>query len=715
MASLKTISLAVAGLSVSAASHAQTFSGYSPDQVGMAMMRLSASPLDHNKKTPLKSGSIWAKLRKDFRMGEVNPELVRNHESRFSSSSAYFARTVERSKPYMSYIAGEVEKRNMPAEIALLPFIESAYVNKAKSHVGASGLWQFMPSTGRHYGLEQTSLYDGRHDVEAATDAALNYLQYLHGLFGDWSLALAAYNWGEGNVSRAVNRARAQGLEPVYENLRMPNETRNYVPKLMAVRNIVRDPQYYGINLAEIDSKPYFKAVTLDQPIDISAAARLADISESEFLALNPAFKAPVFVPNQKRKMLLPVTAVATFEKNYKKADKATLLSWDVYKTQDATSLASIAAETGTSLSELKRLNGLKGSSVQGGYSLLVAKNGGGNSSYIDFASIDKDLDPGNNKMQTVEPMSKPVDVRILADAKPVMPKPVVVQTVATRATESAPAAIPAPAQQAFVATRAKQTETTPVYVTTTQKPVVQAQPTAVAINQPLSLPTEAEAKPSIPQNLTSNAQAEAAKPITEAAVTQPQEILTAQTNKALESAPATQDAVSVAAAEAGQSKDELQLLAEQSSAAESIRSALVRYEEDEARAAKARLALAKQQERTQARLARAQQQMLAAGTHRVTDGDTMYNISQRYNISVADLATINNIRGNNIQKGQVLKVVLDGNGSQNFHSVSYTVRKGDTLNTIANRFNVDINDIRRWNRNTRTVTPGQRINLIGI
>ena len=290
-------------------------------------MRLNSSLLDQAKAQTFGTGSLWASLRKDFRMNEVNSELVRRHESKFAANSAYFDRTITRSKPYMYHIANEVRKRNMPAEIALLPFIESAFVTKAKSHVGASGLWQFMPATGRHYGLEKTPLYDGRHDVYAATDAALNYLQYLHGLFGDWSLALAAYNWGEGNVGRAVNRARAQGLEPIYENLRMPDETRNYVPKLLAVRNIVANPQTFGMNITEINNQPYFKSLSIDKPIDNSTIARFANISESELLTLNPGFNAPVFIPKNNRRLLLPVDSVASFEKNYRNANPDTLLS----------------------------------------------------------------------------------------------------------------------------------------------------------------------------------------------------------------------------------------------------------------------------------------------------------------------------------------------------------------------------------------------------
>ena len=409
MSSIKTLAVAITGLSVFSAAHGQSYQNnhYSKSQIGMALMRANTVSLDHGR---IKHGhnSVWAYLRSDFRMAEVNPELVRRHESKYASSAAYFNRTIERSRPYMYHISREVAKRNMPAEIALLPFIESAFVTKAKSGVGASGLWQFMPATGRHYGLEQTPLYDGRHDVYAATDAALNYLEYLHGLFGDWSLALAAYNWGEGNVGRAVNRARAQGLEPVYENLKMPAETRNYVPKLLAVRNIVNNPEYFGISFSDLDNKPFFKAVDIDQPIDLNAAVRLAGISRSEFDALNPAFKSPVYMPKLGRKLLLPVAAAANFERNYKKADRATLLSWDVYTPYANTTLSAIAAETGMNTAELKRLNGLSKDSIAAGRSILVAKNsfgGKGGDALTNFIALDKDLNPSDNKLQSVPEM----------------------------------------------------------------------------------------------------------------------------------------------------------------------------------------------------------------------------------------------------------------------------------------------------------------------
>lgn len=683
MASLKTLTLAVAGLTASATVYSQT---YSPSQIGMAMMRLNAASLDQGK-SAVASGSIWAKIRKDFRMNEVNPELVRSHEAKFAANSAYFNRTVSRSKPYMYHIMQEVEKRNMPAEIALLPFIESAYVVKARSHVGASGLWQFMPATGRHYGLEQTPMYDGRHDVAASTDAALNYLQYLHGLFGDWSLALAAYNWGEGNVSRAVNRARAQGLDPVYENLRMPAETRNYVPKLMAVRNIVNNPQSFGMSLDEIDNKPYFKAVNLDQPIDISAAVSLAGISEDEFRALNPAFKQSVFIPNSSRKMLLPVASINTFEQNYRRADPTTLLTWN--RSGAVTSLAA------------------------------------GNAS-SDLVSLDRDPNPQNNRLQKVEPMPVLAANNTGSGAYTSTPQIVPPQTRAVTV-----AAAPQASDFVRVATAAPAAVAAPAVENQTT--------TAVAINQPLPLPTEpyqqpAEQAVSVAQAspaAAARAEARAATPAPEAAVN----VAAVQQQSAATPAPVAvaQAAAPTAAPEAVQQPmvnaeqlaanetDELQNLVDNSNlrsgAATAVRDALARADMEEARAARAAAARAKQQQRTEERLARAntQQNLASASTHRVGDGDTLYNISQRYGVSVADLVAQNHIQGNNIRKGQVLNVASKSRATAGAQQVSYTVRKGDTLSNIASRFNLNVNDIRRWNGNSAVITPGQRINLIGL
>lgn len=685
MAKLKTIAFAVTG--ISAFSMASLGQAATPNQTGMAMMRLNASLLETGNTTQFAGGSLWNALRKDFRMAEVNPELVRRHENSFVRNSAYFDRTINRSKPYMYHIATEVKKRNMPSEIALLPFIESAFVTKARSHVGASGLWQFMPATGRHYGLERTALYDGRHDVYAATDAALTYLQYLHGLFGDWSLALAAYNWGEGNVGRAVNRARAQGLEPTYENLRMPNETRNYVPKLLAVRNLVSNPEGFGLNLSDIDNKPHFKAVNIDQPIDNAAIARLAGISESEFLALNPGFNVPVFVPKANRKLLLPVKAAGNFEKNLRKANPDTLLSWDVYTAYDNTSLSSIAAETGMSVAEIKRLNSMSGNSISSGRSILVAKNSlnnGANKAYTNFAGLDTDNTPDTytSDMPAIQTIAVAPTSPAIQSVAAVSQQPV--QTDFTRK-ETAPVTLAAaPSVQINNNAATNTASAMPERVSAPQTPTNASNiAAAVALNEPLPLPTQ--------------------QPLNE---------------------PAT-DTLAAAAPEAftlSEQEDPLLALAQASSmrvnAADAVRNAVAEVEAREAaeraRAAQLAEARAKQQQRTEARLARANSQPQNTGTHQVAAGDTLYSISQRYNLSVADLVTANNIKGNNIRVGQTLKVAATAQRNAAVRNVSYTVRKGDTLNTIASRFNVDVNDIRRWNRNTRTITPGQRLTLIG-
>ena len=683
MTHIKTLVAAITGLSFfSAPAFGQT---YTKNQIGMAMMRTNTIALDHGK---IKSGynSVWAHLRGDFRMSEVNPELVRRHESKFVSSSAYFKRTIERSRPYMYHISNEVAKRNMPAEIALLPFIESAYVTKAKSHVGASGLWQFMPATGRHYGLEQTPLYDGRHDIYAATDAALNYLQYLHGLFGDWSLALAAYNWGEGNVGRAVNRARAQGLEPVYENLRMPNETRNYVPKLLAVRNIVNNPEYFGMSFADLDNKPFFKAVDIDQPIDLSAAVRLANISQAEFDALNPAFKSPVYIPKTGRKLLLPATAIATFERNYKKADRASLLSWDVYTPYADTTLSSIAAETGMSTAELKRLNGLSKESVAAGRSLLIAKNrfsGSPAAVPANFAALDADINPNDNKLQTVPNLNIAVTETAFKPSR----QTVDIQTAS--AAQPAPDTLRPPVQTAAV-DFTKQTAQAAA-------PTVTNQPVAAAP----AAPSTDEVEDRIRQLASASASQNAPQPATAA-------VADGGNNELLmtfvQESGLSENSDTVTVADSGANQLENEQAAQE--AAE--------------RSRQAKLAAERAKQQKQAAEARALAAAKNSGTpttHKVGSGDTLFNIAKRYDMNVADLIASNNIKGNTIHTGQILKVAA-AKGKQtakaSVQPVSYTVRQGDTLTDIARRFNVNVNDVRRWNNNSSNIKPGQNIKLQG-
>ncbi len=318
--------------------------------------------------------NVWQRVREGFQLPEVNSAIVRKQEHFYAARPEVFKRSLERSRKYLFHIINEVERRGMPSEIALLPMVESSFVPGATSRVGAAGLWQFMPMTGRQYGLEQTWWYDGRRDVVEATRAALDYLQTLYGQFGDWNLALAAYNWGEGNLSRAIARAQAAGQDITYENLRMPAETRNYAPKLLAVRNLLANPEKFGIRLDKLPNKPTFVAVAPGKHMDISVAARLAGMSTSEFKELNPAFNLPVFAYKPGRQMLIPANKMETFEANLGKWDKP-FLTWQVYTPTGNESASDIAEKNGMSRSELMAVNGVSGT-LPAGRPVLVAMRG---------------------------------------------------------------------------------------------------------------------------------------------------------------------------------------------------------------------------------------------------------------------------------------------------------------------------------------------------
>ena len=300
---------------------------------------------------------LWDRIRAGFRLPESNPELTRRHEAWFVDHSGYLARGVERSRPYLYFIAEEVEQRGMPMEIALLPMIESAYNPQALSPMKALGLWQFIPSTGKLYGLQQNVWFDGRRDVVSATRAALDYLQNLHGTFGDWELALAAYNCGEGCVARA--QARRKGGATDYASLRLPTETRHYVPKLIALRNILGDPRRFGISLEDVANEPYFMRVALDQPMEARQAARLAEMKLDDFLALNPGFKRRVIHTDSHNTLLLPTERLELFQFNLHQQG-VDRLSLRTYQARRGENVDGIADKFGVTLSWLKEHNAIK-------------------------------------------------------------------------------------------------------------------------------------------------------------------------------------------------------------------------------------------------------------------------------------------------------------------------------------------------------------------
>ena len=299
---------------------------------------------------------LWARIRRGFQMPDLQSDLVDMQVNWYAQRPDYVARMTERSQKYLYHIVEELEQRHMPTELALLPFIESAYNPQALSVAKAAGMWQFVPDTGRTYNLKQNMWQDERRDVLASTSAALDYLSRLHDMFGDWQLALAAYNWGEGNVQRAIARNEAAGLPTDYADLRMPNETRNYVPKLQAVKNIVMNPQAYGLALPSIPNHPYFVTVTTAHDIDVDIAAKLANMTPDEFRSLNPSFKKPVILGATQPQILLPFDNASAFEHNLK-AYTGNLSSWTTYTVTERAAPAALAQKIGVDPDTLMEVN----------------------------------------------------------------------------------------------------------------------------------------------------------------------------------------------------------------------------------------------------------------------------------------------------------------------------------------------------------------------
>jgi membrane-bound lytic murein transglycosylase D len=323
-----------------------------------------------------KDPDLWARIRSGYAIPDVDNNLVAKHVQWYASRPEYLARTSGRASLYLYHVVQELEKRGMPTELALLPVIESAFNPQALSNADASGLWQFVPGTGKDFNLKQNMFKDERRGVLASTDAALTYLQRLYTMFGDWQLALAAYNWGEGNVQKAIQRNRAAGKPTDFESLAelMPAETRNYVPKLQAVKNIIANPGQYGVTLPVIDNQPYFTTVDKTSDIDLAVAAQLAEMSIDEFKALNPQFKKPV-ITGESTKILLPKENAEKFHLNLAQWGHA-LSSWTTHKITGAKeTIASLASKFGTTPEVIRQANNIPPQMrLKAGSTILVPK-----------------------------------------------------------------------------------------------------------------------------------------------------------------------------------------------------------------------------------------------------------------------------------------------------------------------------------------------------
>ena len=322
---------------------------------------------------PPATGDLWDRIVQGYAIPDMEGPLVEKWEQWYSERPDYVARVVERSRRYLYHIVTEVEARGMPLEIALLPIVESAFNPNALSVSRASGIWQFMPSTGKSFGLRQTWWFDSRRDVVAATSSALDYLQKLNAEFNDWQLSLAAYNWGEGNVRRAIARNRAKGRPTDFESLTaMADETRNYVPKLQAIKNIIASPAKYGLVMADVPNAPYFTVVRTTVRMDVKRAAELAELPMDEFLALNPQHNRPVISGADDYAILLPIDKAEVFAAKLDLVDQP-LVSWQAHRMKPGETLPQVAIRYGMSIETLRSVNGIgPRETVPTGYALLV-------------------------------------------------------------------------------------------------------------------------------------------------------------------------------------------------------------------------------------------------------------------------------------------------------------------------------------------------------
>lgn len=316
---------------------------------------------------------IWARIRAGFSIKPLDSPLVEKEIQWFANNPEYMQRMMERAKLYLYYIVDEVEKRGMPMEIALLPAIESAYKPHAYSRARAVGLWQFMPRTGRLYGLKANWWYDGRRDVQASTQAALDYLEKLYNDFdGDWHLALAAYNAGEGKVARMMKYNERKGKSTDYQYLKLKRETQHYVPKLMAMVSIVADPAKYGVQLADIPNEPYFARVDTGSQVDLGVVAKLVDVPIDDLHDINPGYTRWATDPNGPHHLLVPVDKKDALIEGLNNLPEDERVQWKHHTVKRGDTLHDIGRRYGVSVKVLRTANNMRSNLIRSGQDLMI-------------------------------------------------------------------------------------------------------------------------------------------------------------------------------------------------------------------------------------------------------------------------------------------------------------------------------------------------------
>lgn len=316
---------------------------------------------------------LWTRLRAGYGLPQVPHDRVAGELDWYAGHQAYLDRVVERARRYLYYIVGECEARGMPTELALLPVVESAFDPFAYSHGRAAGLWQFIPGTGRMYSLDQDWWHDERRDVVASTRAALDHLQDLHDSFdGDWLLALAAYNSGSGNVSRALRENREKGRPLDFFSLDLPRETESYVPRLLAIAELVADPAAHGVTLASLPDKPYFEIVDTGGQIDLARAADLAGVDGRELYMLNPGLNRWATHPDGPNRLLVPAGHGATLAEGLAELPPGQRITWERHRIRPGDTLSTIAARYNTDVDTIRNANSIRGSRIRAGDALLI-------------------------------------------------------------------------------------------------------------------------------------------------------------------------------------------------------------------------------------------------------------------------------------------------------------------------------------------------------
>ncbi|TVO53871.1 transglycosylase SLT domain-containing protein [Denitromonas halophila] len=347
------------------------------------------------------AADLWDRIRRGFAMPDLDSEEVATQQIRYLSHPNALRSLFERSYRYLYHIVDALERRGLPTELALLPMVESGFNPMALSSSRAAGLWQFIPSTGRYFKLDQNEWVDERRDIVASTEAALDYLERIYDMHGDWHLALASYNWGEGAVARARKKNEAAGLPTELAYLKLPDETRRYVPKLLALKNIIARPELFNIELPHVPNRLYFETVESPPGIDLAMAAAFAQLPLEELVALNPAFRRPV-IPEGRQQLILPADRVDLFQSKLAGAGPR----WQTYRLGNSESVESVAGKFGLTLTELLQVNGLTSPFNLKSGTVLLVPAGADVQSVMPLTNLIPDL-PSAKEISTQAPKKK--------------------------------------------------------------------------------------------------------------------------------------------------------------------------------------------------------------------------------------------------------------------------------------------------------------------